>query len=937
MVIVSFDLQKCLPTLHPTSGISFYKRKLWTLNLTLYEIRENKNSAICYLWNETIAKRGGQEIASLPGHTHMEVDMFYKFSFDGDQEFSSLDLSRKITRNLQNPQLTPISKKPLGIPENKLKHLQELQPYIDENSRVYSGVSYKPNSSDSEPDPFESDGDSEYNPDISHDIPIVAIVENSNVTLRPSNHVTPKRTRKRQRHVKEWKRMKAKKSRLSGETYETAKGKNRETIFHESYKLESYDLQSNFIASCLKKYPPTRKKIGATSSKQYVTNISLMNLRVCKQFFLNTLGITNRKFTTVCNKISKEGFVQTDQRGKHQPSNKIDEQRRNYVISHIQMFPRYRSHYSRSQNASTRYLSQDLNIKKLYALYCDSCTESNTCNTCDRLNNLIQNGGDNEVIQKSRTELSVYQKRVESMTISKQRDIEYCKESPLSRRVICFDLQKTLATPLLTTNKRQEVLKKSDLVAKVKEMMSEDFVSFEYLNDVIKDPKKDSDDVVLRWRSIVWFTYKQEEFLLFSFKLSRHWDFPFSKTEKCSCLPQGRQERENFIEREMKYALEDAGIDFRCTAFNRSNVTIDSILLGKPEETCIENGGGNVDFKEDSVSPNLQEKLGRKELKRKVIVENMETDLSEEINTIELNSRKNISSDTVEEEETSPYTEKLKQRVSKLDEFNSANIVINKSKKNDDDNSNINDDSFMHCSSVKKVTKSKEVDYSTEFEKFNNTATVSQLTTQLYGQKQPLNENVSVFITRKRCLFHRLCPDSPETILVNILLEQLNPQIRAHLRGQHFPSTEHLAQVATVIERDVKLYLIPNFKKNAVPPSASAVTHQADPPQNRTSQPPSNTITNQNNSQTKPRTPCKFCSEWHFHNHEQTKTLPQIRLHLILKTKINFLVPALKPAITRKTGGRADELLQLARPKFSRSRIVCNSTSFKSKFPTPPN
>ncbi|KAK9678948.1 hypothetical protein QE152_g40411 [Popillia japonica] len=63
--------------------------------------------------------------------------MFYNFSFDGDQEFSSLDLLRKRTRNLQNPQITSISNKLLGIPENKLKHLQDLQPYIDENSRVY--------------------------------------------------------------------------------------------------------------------------------------------------------------------------------------------------------------------------------------------------------------------------------------------------------------------------------------------------------------------------------------------------------------------------------------------------------------------------------------------------------------------------------------------------------------------------------------------------------------------------------------------------------------------------------------------------------------------------------------------------------------------------------------------------------------------------------
>ncbi|KAK9739098.1 hypothetical protein QE152_g9306 [Popillia japonica] len=47
------------------------------------------------------------------------------------------DLLRKRTRNLQNPQITPISNKLLGIPENKLKYLQDLQPYIDENSRVY--------------------------------------------------------------------------------------------------------------------------------------------------------------------------------------------------------------------------------------------------------------------------------------------------------------------------------------------------------------------------------------------------------------------------------------------------------------------------------------------------------------------------------------------------------------------------------------------------------------------------------------------------------------------------------------------------------------------------------------------------------------------------------------------------------------------------------
>ena len=60
--VACFDLQQVLLTPHTMSSQLFYRRKLSTYNLTVFDVATR--AGFCYMWHEGDAKRGANNIAS---------------------------------------------------------------------------------------------------------------------------------------------------------------------------------------------------------------------------------------------------------------------------------------------------------------------------------------------------------------------------------------------------------------------------------------------------------------------------------------------------------------------------------------------------------------------------------------------------------------------------------------------------------------------------------------------------------------------------------------------------------------------------------------------------------------------------------------------------------------------------------------------------------
>ena len=150
--------------------------------------------------------------------------------------------------------------------------------------------------------------------------------------------------------------------------------KRREDIHDQFWKL-SYNERRMWIHSHIKKYDIKRSRSDRKGfrERKYSRTYLLPNetgedTKVCKSFFLKTLGYKNDKIITVTLAGAAPDNISPgkDQRGKHSPPHKLTETNLNLIKSHINSFNPAVSHYRREHAPLRKYLPSELTIKQMY-------------------------------------------------------------------------------------------------------------------------------------------------------------------------------------------------------------------------------------------------------------------------------------------------------------------------------------------------------------------------------------------------------------------------------------------------------------------------------------------------------------------------------------------------------------------------------------------
>ena len=251
------------------------------------------------------------------------------------------------------------------------------------------------------------------------------------------------------------------------ETTTTVVKRGTTTVVHTRKKLRSKNDKNTATAN----KSPKQKNFHRKYTRYYYLKINQDKVRVCKAKFCKTLCIDSARVHRSMLKYKSNDLK--DHRGKHTSSKKTPAADGDFAKTHIDSFPKYSSHYCRSQS-SRKYLSADMNKSEMYKMYRKECrkqnkkamserlyfemideadlhfksTKKDTCKTCDNLHMRIQCEEDDEaknILVQQQTEHHI---KAQNARLHLNKDALMASDDTY---VVTFDLEKTLPLPKLST------------------------------------------------------------------------------------------------------------------------------------------------------------------------------------------------------------------------------------------------------------------------------------------------------------------------------------------------------------------------------------------------------------------------------------------------------------------------------------------------------
>lgn len=158
----------------------------------------------------------------------------------------------------------------------------------------------------------------------------------------------------------------------------------RKLVFDNFQKMGSYTRQNAFLCGLLhqvevnQRRPQNHTRQSKKFIHLYYLHKANETIRVCKQFFLGTFCVSDRRVCRSLKKVEQGKSPGEDLRGKQQNAQKILDFQIEDVKKHIKSFPAFQSHYTRKDNPLRKYLSPTLDVRKMYNLYKIYCKNKNT-------------------------------------------------------------------------------------------------------------------------------------------------------------------------------------------------------------------------------------------------------------------------------------------------------------------------------------------------------------------------------------------------------------------------------------------------------------------------------------------------------------------------------------------------------------------------------